>query len=58
MEFIVAVDGPAGSGKGTITKIVGEKENLIYIDTGALYRCVTLNMIRNNVGLEEIEKIK
>lgn len=58
MEFIVAVDGPAGSGKGTITKIVGESENLVYIDTGALYRCVTLCMIRKNIGLEEKEKIK
>ena len=58
MKFIVAVDGPAGSGKGTITKIVGEKENLIYIDTGALYRCVTLSMVRKNVKLEELEKIQ
>ena len=58
MEFIVAVDGPAGSGKGTITKIVGEKENLIYIDTGALYRCVTLSMVRKNVKLEELERIQ
>lgn len=58
MEFIVAVDGPAGSGKGTITKIVGESENLVYIDTGALYRCVTLCMIRKNIGLDEKEKIK
>ena len=58
MGFIVAVDGPAGSGKGTITKIVGEKENLIYIDTGALYRCVTLSMVRKNVRLEELEKIQ
>lgn len=58
MEFIVAVDGPAGSGKGTITKIVGEKENLVYIDTGALYRCVTLSMLRKNVGLEDLEKIQ
>ena len=58
MEFIVAVDGPAGSGKGTITKIVGEKENLIYIDTGALYRCVTLSMVRENVKLEDLEKIQ
>ena len=56
--MIVAVDGPAGSGKGTITKIVGEKENLIYIDTGALYRCVTLSMVRKNVKLEELEKIQ
>ena len=58
MGFIVAVDGPAGSGKGTITKMVAEKLNLISIDTGAMYRCVALQMIRNNVSLEEIEKIK
>ena len=58
MEFIVAVDGPAGSGKGTITKLVGEKENLIYIDTGALYRCVTLSMLRKNIGLEDLGKIQ
>ena len=58
MEFVVAVDGPAGSGKGTITKMVGERENLVYIDTGALYRCVTLEMLRKNVGLEDLEEIK
>lgn len=58
MEFIVAVDGPAGSGKGTITKMVGEKENLVYIDTGALYRCVTLSMLRKNIRLEDLEKIQ
>ena len=58
MGFIVAIDGPAGAGKGTITKLVGEKKNLIYIDTGALYRCVTLYMIKNKISLDEIEKIK
>ena len=58
MGFIVAIDGPAGAGKGTITKLVGEKKNLIYIDTGALYRCVTLYMIKNNIKLDEIDKIK
>jgi len=58
MGFIVAVDGPAGSGKGTVTKLVGERENLIYVDTGAMYRCVTLYMIRNEIKLEETEKIK
>ena len=58
MSFVVAVDGPAGSGKGTITKLVAQKLGLIYIDTGAMYRCVTLYMIRNNIRLEETEKIK
>ena len=58
MGFIVAIDGPAGAGKGTITKLVGEKKNLIYIDTGALYRCVTLYMIRNKISLDDTDKIK
>ena len=55
--FIVAIDGPAGTGKGTITKIVAEKLGLVTIDTGATYRCITLAMIKKNVKLEE-EKIK
>ena len=57
MAFVVAIDGPAGSGKGTITEIVGNKLNLTNIDTGAMYRCVTLDMIRKGVGLDEIDKI-
>ena len=57
-NIIVAIDGPAGAGKGTITKKVGEKLNLVNIDTGAMYRCVALEMIRKNVKLEEIDKIE
>lgn len=55
--MVVAIDGPAGSGKGTITKIVAEKLNLIYIDSGATYRCVALACLRNNINLEETDKI-
>lgn len=58
MAFVVAIDGPAGSGKGTVTKLISNKTNLTNIDTGAMYRCVTLYMIRNNIGLEDTKKIK
>lgn len=58
MGFVVAVDGPAGSGKGTVTKLVGQKEKLIYIDTGAMYRCATLYIIRNNINIENLESVK
>ncbi len=57
MSFVVAIDGPAGSGKGTTAKIVSEKYGLLYIDTGAMYRCVTLACIWNNVDLNQKEKI-
>ena len=57
MSFVVAIDGPAGSGKGTVTKLVGEKLGLVNIDTGATYRCVTLAAINRGYKLEEEKKI-
>ena len=58
MGFIVAVDGVAGSGKGSITKIIAERLGLIAIDTGAMYRCVALECIRQQITSDELEKIK
>lgn len=55
--MIVAIDGPAGSGKGTIASILSKKLNLVSIDTGATYRCVALKALRNNLNLEDKEKI-
>ena len=58
MGFIVAVDGVAGSGKGSITKIIAQRLGLIAIDTGAMYRCVALECIKQQITSEELEKIK
>ena len=57
MNMIIAIDGPAGSGKGTLAKALAQKLNLVNIDTGATYRCVALKTLRNNISLEEKEKI-
>ena len=57
MSFIVAIDGPAGSGKGTITELVGKELNLVNIDTGATYRCVALETLNRNIALEDKGKI-
>lgn len=57
MSFIVGIDGPAGSGKGTVTKIISNKLGLINIDTGATYRCVALKCLNNGIKLDEKEKI-
>ena len=48
-KLIIAIDGPAGSGKSTSAKLVAKKLNYIYIDTGAMYRAVTLFVLRNNL---------
>lgn len=57
MSFVVAIDGPAGSGKGTVTKIVAERMGLVNIDTGAMYRCVTLMCLENNIDYTQIDEI-
>lgn len=57
MSFIIAIDGPAGSGKGTVTKLIAKKLGLVNIDTGAAYRSVALESINQNIKLEEEDKI-
>lgn len=58
MSYVVAVDGASGTGKGTVTRIVAEKLGLVTIDTGALYRCVTLEILDNNISFDDVEKIR
>ena len=57
MEISVAIDGPAGAGKSTIAKIIGEKFNLMYINTGAMYRAVTLKAMNANVSEDNIDEL-
>ncbi|HOW51712.1 MAG TPA: (d)CMP kinase [bacterium] len=49
----IAIDGPAGAGKSSVSKLLAERLNLSYIDTGALYRCVAFEMIMNDIGLDD-----
>ncbi len=55
--MIVAIDGPAGTGKGTVSKLIAERLGFTYIDTGAMYRCITLKMLNNDIKLEDTDKI-
>lgn len=57
MSFVIAIDGPAGTGKGTVTKIIADKLGLVNIDTGAMYRCVTLAALRENVEPVESDEL-
>ncbi len=57
MGFNIAIDGPAGAGKSTISKIIAKNIGFIYVDTGALYRGVGLFVKQNGVGSKDEEKI-
>ena len=55
--MIIAVDGPAGSGKSTISKLLAKELGLVYLDTGAMYRLFTLKMLKENVSFFDSHKI-
>ncbi len=55
--MIVAIDGPAGSGKSTVSKMVAARLGLLYLDTGAMYRALTLKAMRGRIGLKDEEAL-
>lgn len=57
MKLSVAIDGPAGAGKSTIAKLVAKEFNLMYINTGFMYRAVTLMAMKENISYTEVEKL-
>lgn len=58
MSYCVAIDGPAGAGKSTIAKKIAKIMQLIYVDTGAMYRAMALFLLRNHVSPEDAAAIE
>ena len=54
----IAIDGPAGAGKSTVARALAERLNMKYLDTGAMYRAITLKVHRNNVNLENVSSMQ
>lgn len=53
MSFNIAIDGPAGAGKSTIAKRIAKKMNLIYVDTGAMYRAMGIHLTRKGISITD-----
>ncbi len=57
MPLNIAIDGPAGAGKSTIAKLIAKKKNLIYVDTGAMYRAVALYILRKGTDTDNADDV-
>ncbi|KPL05445.1 MAG: hypothetical protein AMJ73_00550 [candidate division Zixibacteria bacterium SM1_73] len=55
---IIAIDGPASSGKSTTAKLVAKKLNFFYLDTGAMYRAITLKALEESVDVNDEKKLE
>ena len=56
-NFIIAIDGFSSCGKSTVAKAIAKKLNFVFVDSGSMYRAVTLYILRNNVDLEDTQAI-
>ncbi|MFH1422018.1 MAG: (d)CMP kinase [Planctomycetota bacterium] len=56
-NHIIAIDGPAGSGKSTVSKLLAKRLGFIYLDSGAIYRTITLACMRKKINMESQEEI-
>ena len=58
MKPVITIDGPAGSGKSTISRQLAKKLNLLYLDTGAMYRAVALQAHRQDLGTDQAQLLR
>lgn len=56
--FVIAIDGPAGSGKSTTARLCAQKLDFFYLDTGAMYRAVTLKVLRSGIDIGDEDALK
>ncbi|MEJ6950601.1 (d)CMP kinase [Natronospora cellulosivora (SeqCode)] len=57
MKNVIAIDGPAGAGKSTLSKLLARKLDFIYLDTGAMYRAITFLALENGIDINDNEKL-
>ncbi|MDG2265384.1 MAG: (d)CMP kinase, partial [Candidatus Marinimicrobia bacterium] len=56
--MIITIDGPAASGKSTTARLVAEKLKITYLDTGAMYRALTLQLLKSNIDFDDVNHLK
>ncbi|MBI1806191.1 MAG: (d)CMP kinase [Ignavibacteria bacterium] len=56
-KLVIAIDGPAASGKSTTSKLIAKRLGYLYVDTGAMYRAMTLKVLQQNISLDQTETI-
>lgn len=57
-KLVIAIDGPAASGKSTTARLVAEKLGYLHVDTGAMYRAITAKVLKSGIALNDTEKIQ
>ena len=55
--MVIAIDGPAGAGKSTVTRAVAERLGILYLDTGAMYRAVTVGLMRSGIDMDDADAV-